>query len=294
MADEILVRNNRRGLAEQVGIANRLDFNRDGLVNVADRIIARNHRTGLNDGLNLITPDSHELLENGGFESGDFTGWTATTNGMGEVTPWTVGPAGGGFFFDSQPMEGSFSAYNGFDGQAELVYELKQTVEIPSAEQTMSVGAWLVVNYRVATAHGTQATQGRKVEVLLRDEDGAPFETLYSQQIVPQPGPKIDQGWKRLVFRLPDYFGQTIELCLREQIPETNTGPAIIEWDDISLTVIASALDGLSAQAEPTVDALAESLDLDWVAEFSLPVAEKRETPVRHAAIDKLLATYWQ
>ena len=242
-ADEILVRNNRRGRADRAGIEDRYDFNRDGLVNVADRLIARNHRTGLDDALKLIMPDTHELLVNGGFESGDFTGWTATTNGIGdggtgELTPWTVGQAGGGFFFNSMPLEGAFSAYNGFDGQAGLTYELRQSVDIPLPDESFGVQPLLIVNYRVVMAYGTEATQGRKVEVLLRGENGDLLDTLYSWEITPQPGPAIDLGWKRLAFWLPDYIGQTIELCLREEIPETHTGPALIEWDAVSLTVI--------------------------------------------------------
>ncbi len=53
--DEALIRNNRTGLANRATIDSRYDLNRDGLVNVADRIIARSYRLGQDDSLQLIT-----------------------------------------------------------------------------------------------------------------------------------------------------------------------------------------------------------------------------------------------
>ncbi len=42
----------------------------------------------------LGTAHAAELIVNGGFETGDFTGWTAVNNGLGELTPHTVSGAG--------------------------------------------------------------------------------------------------------------------------------------------------------------------------------------------------------
>src|SRR5262245_64813590 len=70
-------------------------------------------------------------MVNGGFESGDFSGWTARSNGREELISWRVTRAGAGWWGNSQPAEGSFDALNGFDGVAGLEYELYQDLTIP-------------------------------------------------------------------------------------------------------------------------------------------------------------------
>jgi hypothetical protein len=54
-ADEILARNFVHGPGNPASITDPYDFNRDGLVNTADRLIARSNRTGLATALRLIT-----------------------------------------------------------------------------------------------------------------------------------------------------------------------------------------------------------------------------------------------
>src|SRR3954468_5260948 len=73
-----------------------------------------------------------DLIVNGGFETGDFTGWTATSNNVGELTVWTVA-SNGGWFSDATPLAGTYSAFNGFDGSAGQEYQLYQDVFIPTS-----------------------------------------------------------------------------------------------------------------------------------------------------------------
>ena len=61
-----------------------------------------------------------ELITNGGFETGTFAGWNPSTNGIGELTPWTVSGPGAGWFGTSSPLAGQYDALNGFDGDAGL------------------------------------------------------------------------------------------------------------------------------------------------------------------------------
>ena len=91
----------------------------------------------------------------------------ADSNGLDELTPWTVGTAGGGFFFDSQPLTGQYSAYNGFDGEAGLFYTLRQAVTIPAGARQ----ATLTTNHRIRYSSGGSAAEERifKIETILAD-----------------------------------------------------------------------------------------------------------------------------
>ena len=90
------------------------------------------------DAISLLD-DGVELLTNGGFESGDFTGWvasTASTGGSGDpLAPWSVSSA-----------EGTLAATNGFDGGGPMEYTLTQTIAIPAATTGGTVTAGSVAS----------------------------------------------------------------------------------------------------------------------------------------------------
>ncbi len=183
-----------------------------------------------------------EFLINGSFEAGDFTGWNVVTTGQGEVTPWsigeltpwTVGPADGGYFFNSSPLDGEYSAYNGFDGRAGLHYELYQDVEIP--ENALS--AKLTTNTRfVGTGAGVGDAVGRTLEISVRGSNNRLLETLSSHVYVSDGTGQTDDGWQTQVFELAQSAGLTVRVHFSESIPESFASPGLIEFDDISLVV---------------------------------------------------------
>ena len=98
-----MARNSLHGPLNLAAVDDPCDFNRDRMVNATDEIIARNNQTNSLTMLRLITAPTavNELIQNGGFETGNFTGWTVGNGSAMEMDAWTVGPAGGGFFFDS-------------------------------------------------------------------------------------------------------------------------------------------------------------------------------------------------
>ena len=175
-----------------------------------------------------------ELLVNGGFETGTFAGWTATSNGIAELTPWTVGGAGGGFFSNTSPLSGNFDAYNGFDGDAGLVYELYQDVVIPPNHT-----ATLYTNHRIVyDSLEIFSTLDRIFEISIRDVDNDVLTTLFSQSITMNGAPLTDLGWNAQSFDVSAHAGSTVRVHFREFIPENFTGPANIELDDISLVAV--------------------------------------------------------
>ncbi|MGD2118788.1 MAG: PEP-CTERM sorting domain-containing protein [Chromatiales bacterium] len=182
-----------------------------------------------------------ELLTNGGFETGDFTGWTATDNvgiGITELIPWTVSGPGGGYFGNSSPLSGSFSALNGFDGDAGLTYGLYQDVAIPVAQTAI-----FTTNHRIEyDGLGITSSQDRIFEITIRDLANSILSTLYTQNVTLNGAPSTDLGWQSNTFDISAFSGQTVRIYLSEFIPEDYTGPATIEFDDISLDVTPAAV----------------------------------------------------
>ena len=76
-----------------------------------------------------------DLIENGSFETGDFTGWTKNTISTPTID-WTVSVAGTGAGFGFAPLEpqdGQFVAWNSFDSfAAPMEFILFQDLSIPA------------------------------------------------------------------------------------------------------------------------------------------------------------------
>jgi hypothetical protein len=171
------------------------------------------------------------LIVNGGFETGTFAGWTATNNGITELTPWTVSGPGAGWFSNSSPLAGQFDALNGFDGNAGLVYELYQDVSIPSNHSAL-----LTSHHRIVyDSLGIPSTLPRMFEISIRNTSNTVLSGLYSQSVVMNGSTTTDLGWATKSFDVSSFSGSTVRVHFREFIPENFTGPANIELDEISL-----------------------------------------------------------
>ncbi len=177
-----------------------------------------------------------ELLVNGSFETGDFSGWTTVTTSS-PFRPWAVTGAGQGDGFDmlqTSPQDGTFEAWNGFDGSGPMEYQMYQDVSIPAGNAaTLS---WLDRVQWNFTLGGT-ATQPRLYDVEVRDPNtNAILDTVYSFSTGTQAqNPTGNTNWQSHSADLSAYAGQTVRIFFREQIPESGTGPGQIEFDGISL-----------------------------------------------------------
>ncbi len=134
------------------------------------------------------------------------------------------------FSLSSSPHSGAYSAYNGFEGEAGLQYELFQDVTIPADIPS----ALLTTNHRIAYAKDGASLADRILEISIRDTDDNLLETLYTENILVS-GPAADLGWNTQTFELASYAGQTVRIHFEEFVPESFTGAAIIEFDDIRL-----------------------------------------------------------
>jgi hypothetical protein len=176
------------------------------------------------------------LITNGSFETGNFSGWATATTGTPYVA-WTVSGAGAGGGFGMQPtapQDGSFVAWNGFDGAGPMQYTMTQDVALPAgAALSLTWKDRLQWNFQLT---GT-ATQPRTYEVeVLNPGTNAVLATLYSFST------GIDHvigntGWQTHTADLSAFAGSTVRLRFREDIPQNFTGPAQAEFDAIALTL---------------------------------------------------------
>ncbi|MEW4568425.1 S8 family serine peptidase [Tautonia sp. JC769] len=178
----------------------------------------------------------NELIVNGSFETGDFTGWTVQTTGS-PFQPWSVsGPGfGGGFDMETtQPQDGSFVAWNGFDGGGPMEFTMFQDVSIPAdTSPTLSWTDRIQWNFTL----GGPATLPRTREVLIVD----PGTNEVLQQVsffstgTQSENPTGDTGWQSHSADLSAFAGSTVRLLFREIIPQSGTGPGQAEFDAISI-----------------------------------------------------------
>lgn len=181
-----------------------------------------------------------ELVTNGGFETGDFTGWTPVndggTAGCG-VNVWTVNSTGAqgcsGLTPTPAPNDGTFAAYNTFDGDA-VNYTLSQTLAIP----TDAIGGTLSFE---DTVHLNNNGNPRTVQFDIYDATNTTLlQTLYSQAYTTG-----SQGWTTFTAdasaALLADAGETVTLRLTNFVPDSYAGPGGFGVDDISLNAVEAA-----------------------------------------------------
>lgn len=190
---------------------------------------------------------SRTALVNGSFETGDFTGWTAAVTGAPFVG-WTVSPAGdgSGFFPLTDPQDGDFVAWNGFDGLGPMEFTLQRDIRVgggPLQALTWSDRAqW---DFTL----GDPATQPRLVELQILDpESGAVLATPYSFST--GLNPTGDTGWQARMADLSAFRGQTVRISFRQVIPEAITGPGQYELDAVEVVGAGSGSAKLLQSAE--------------------------------------------
>jgi hypothetical protein len=187
---------------------------------------------------NFTVQLGHQLIINGSFESGDFSGWnvsTAATGGDGSpFQPWSVTPGGAGGFpafeiLPTLPQHGTHNAWNGFDGGGPMEFRMYQDISIP-------IGVALSLSWRDRAQWNfcCGQTMPRTYQVQLRDPaTNAVLSTLYSFSTDIVAG-YHDTGWLTHSHDLSAFAGQTVRIFFLETIPEFFTGPGQIEFDSIS------------------------------------------------------------
>lgn len=179
-----------------------------------------------------------EVVTNGSFETGDFTGWTTAMTGSPIFYgPWQVTTAGFGAGFSMAPVDpqdGDYAAWNGFDGAGPMDFVLSQTVTLPSGDATLS---WRErIQWHFGLVGGVKAARSHTVEIRNPDTDELlatvrAFETETTNEV-------HDTGWQFFEADVSAFAGRTVALVFRQHIPGMFTGPGQFEVDDVSLVVV--------------------------------------------------------
>ena len=178
-----------------------------------------------------------ELVTNGGFETGDFTGWTVI-NPVDPWMPWEVSPSGTGGGYSPVPdvtsvQHGTYNAWNGVtsDIGSFLLYQ-DITIPVGSAVRMTWTDRYQMNHTSFCTDCGT-ATYA--VEVL--DTSDNLLQTLYT--ITTLTGVNSNTGVVNHVADLTSYQGQTIRIRFRATVDYSYSGPGQVEIDAVSVQTLA-------------------------------------------------------
>lgn len=184
-----------------------------------------------------------ELLTNGSFETGSYTGWTTlNTQTTTYCTNFRITTAGGTTCNQatSAPQDGAFVSINGFDGRGGEM-SVYQDVTVP-----LFMSIQLTFQFRAQWNIPSAANQARLFNVQVRDTSNNVLQTVYT--FTASSGTSNQSsGWRTEVHNLSAYSGQTIRLYFQQVIPQPFTGPGQFELDGVKLEAFGPTAAGAVA-----------------------------------------------
>jgi hypothetical protein len=186
-----------------------------------------------------------ELVTNGSFETGNFTGWT-TVNGVNPWRNWAANGAnaGGGYTppVGTTPQDGSFDAWNGVAQNTGGAFTMTQDIALPSNQiPTLKWKDRYQMNLTEFCGPGSQSpsitcgTATYSVQIL--NTSNVVLQTIYS--VTTAGSSNTDTGWVTHSIVLNSFVGQTVRLRFMDSVTSSWAGPGQVEIDAVSLTTIA-------------------------------------------------------
>ena len=194
-------------------------------------------------------PQPTASITNGGFETGDLTGWTFTgetensfpSNVLGGEFTQAADWANGFNFFTPESMEGNYSFFSGFDGPVQEI-TLSQSIGV-NDEYTSAVSFDVRAGWDLDTfsANSTDVINNggvvldREIKVVITDNDTQ--EVLVSQSLFNAVGGEkiLDSGFQTVGINFQNIVGHNVTMSFVQNIPQAYTGPALIQLDNIQL-----------------------------------------------------------
>ncbi len=176
---------------------------------------------------------AQNLFTNGGFETGNFTGWTAI-NAPTPFENWRV--TGSGACYCDSPVptatsvqEGSFNAHQPV-ASAPGSYLLYQDIAVPAASNLQL--RWMhkyQMNLSTYCAGGACGTATFAVEIL--NTSNVLLQTLYT--VTTSGSSNTNTGWVNSGANISAYAGQTIRVRFRTTVTANYAGPGRLEVDNV-------------------------------------------------------------
>lgn len=181
----------------------------------------------------LFTPatEAAELVTNGSFETGNFTGWTAV-NAPNPWYPWQVVAAGfnNGFSQSVSPQDGSRVAYQGVASNPGT-FSLTQQVTIPAGTAALFWKHRFQLDHVNFCSGSTCGTATYRVDIL--NTSDAVLANIFIMTV--NPGQNVNTGWQNLGVSMNAFAGQTIKIRFSTTVTATYAGPGQLEIDQVSL-----------------------------------------------------------
>jgi len=178
------------------------------------------------------------VVSNGGFETGNFTGWTASTSNAATGscdTAWNVSSSGGGTgcLSAANPSGSTYAAYTSFDGDGPQTTTLAQTVSL-AAGITSAILGWSD-SYQFSYNSSTL----RSLDINIVGASGT--TNLYHQTFATNATQSSFVAHTLdVTSALSAYGGQSVSLQFIANVPQSFTGPAGYGLDNVSLDVAAA------------------------------------------------------
>lgn len=195
----------------------------------------------------------NNLIQNGGFETGNLNGWTISNLGTAGFCPsaprdWNVLNSNSTGCTDvGSPVYGNYAVYNMFDGPYALTYRMYQTVTLPSTISSATLGYKYTVSWSFSGLP-------RVLKVRVYDQANTTLLATLDQHSYTGSG---SQGWTSVnvdvASLIAPYAGQNVIIDFSVEIPQAWTGPAGLAVDDISLNISNNSVTLISDHAPGSV-----------------------------------------
>ena len=198
-----------------------------------------------------------ELIVNGGFETGNFTGWTAT-NPSSAWRLWSITGSGAGgddngadgwtVPDETHVQQGTRNAWHGVTAGAGQQYILSQDVALPAGVNIrMTWNDRYQLNYSQFCTTGC-GTGTYAVEIL--NTSNTLLQTLYT--VTTLTGTSTDTGYVNHLANLTAYRGTTIRIRFRTIVTQSLQGPGQLEVDAVSVQTLQPTTAGVSVGGRVT------------------------------------------